>query len=113
MAAKVKSKTETPVTPLEMVPAPTVHLEIDDTNIGTFRAFGKVNQKVLAYFAKPQKSLPEIHEVIDLVVNWLVTYAHADEAELDALDFAGLTQVWTQAGGVYTGAAIPQKKSAP
>ncbi len=111
MAAKVKSKTETAV-PLEMVPAPTVHLEIDGTNVGAFRAFGKINQKIVAFNAKPQKSVTETYEVIDATVGWLTTYGNANETELDGLSFAELSEVWQEAGAVYTGSAIPQKKSA-
>ena len=112
MAAKVKSKVETPVTPLEMVPAPTVHLEIDGSNIGAFRAFGKANQKVVSFAAKQVKSVAETFEVIEAIVSWLTTYGNADESELDGLSFAELSEVWQQAGAVYTGSAIPQKKSA-
>lgn len=114
MAAKVKSKAETPVAaPLEMVPAPVVNLEIDGSNIGAFRAFGKANQKVLAFNNRATKSTAELYDVIDSVVKWLVTYANADEAELDKLNFTGLSQVWQQAGAAYSDTDIPQKKSAP
>lgn len=112
MAAKVKSKVETPIQPLEMVPAPTVHLEIDGSNIGAFRAFGKVNQKVVAFAAKATKSVSETYDVIEAIVGWLVAYGHADESKLDGLSFAELSEVWAQAGAVYTETAIPQKKSA-
>lgn len=114
MAAKVKSKAETPVAaPLEMVPAPVVNLEIDGSNIGAFRAFGKANQKVVAFSNKTAKSVAETFDVIEAIVGWLTTHAHADESELDGLSFAELSEVWAQAGAVYTGTSIPQKKSAP
>ena len=112
MAAKVKSKVETPVTPLEMVPAPTGHLEIDGTNVGAFRAFGKINQKIVAFNAKPQKGLTETYEMIDAAVGWLTAYGGANESELDGLSFAELSEVWQEAGAAYLGSDIPQKKSA-
>lgn len=111
---KVAPKAEAgPVAPLEMVPAPTVHLEIDPSNIGAFRAFGKVNNRVVAINAKKQTTVQELYDMTEAVVGWLVAYAHADEAELDGLNFAALSQVWQQAGAAYTGATIPQTKGTP
>lgn len=110
---KVAPKVEKSVAaPLEMVPAPTVHLEINQSNIGAFRAFGKVNSRVLAFSAKSTKTLNDTWEITEAIVGWLLTYADANEAELDGLSFAELSQVWEQAGAVYTGTAIPQQKSA-